>query len=209
MKKLIRTAAIAASAIALVGGAAGTAHANAPWDVKVGGGYGSGAATFASTGALSFTVPLLPMSCTSSNGSGAVTTGAAVNNPVAAITSIGFTGCTGPGGLPMGVTKGAGNWNLNLANDPNGPTVWTGTITGINARVTDQVGGTTCDFQVTGSVAASFSETTQVLSINNSTGLTVTLLNGTTCLGLVANGDPATFDGDYLVTTAGGAVNIT
>ncbi|KAA1422591.1 hypothetical protein FE697_010365 [Mumia zhuanghuii] len=209
MKNLIRAAAVTASAIALVGGAATAAHA-VNYDIKVNGGYTPNPASvkFTSVGAIGFDVPLVSMGCTSSNGTGSLKVGASVANPHASISSIGFTGCTGPGGLPMTVTTAAG-WNLSITG--GGPTVWNGTITNIAAHVVDAVGGTTCAFDVNGSVNGSFDEGTQDLTITSSS-LTVSNMTGG-CLGLIANGDPATFSGTYDLanpaTNAAWPINIT
>ncbi|KAA1422589.1 hypothetical protein FE697_010355 [Mumia zhuanghuii] len=196
MKNLIRAAAVTASAIALVGGAATAAHA-VNYDIKVNGGYTPNPANvkLTSVGAVGLSTPLISWGCTSSSGMASLKVGASVPSPHASISSFALTGCTWPGGLPMNVTTSAG-WNLSITG--GGPTVWNATITGIAAHVVDAVGGTTCAFDVTGSVNGSFDEGTQDLTITSSS-LTVSNMTGG-CLGLIANGDPLTTAATYHVT---------
>lgn len=196
MREHLRAVAVTASALALVGGTATTAHA-ATYDIKVAGGYTPDPApvNLQSVGGFESMLPSVDASCTSSSRNGSLDVGPSVDVAQATIGEIAFTGCLGPGGLPLEVTS-EGGWQIAVTS--GGPTVWDGYITGINAHVSDSVGGTICQFDVTGSVGGTFDETTQTVTATSS-NLTVSNVQYG-CLNLVFNGDPAEVSVTYSVT---------
>lgn len=140
------------------------------------------------------------LTCDSGTAKGSTTTGTArPANGIATITGSAFklTNCTGPGGLPLFVT-GSGIWKLNATsyNATTGTT--TGTITNIAAHVQTS-DGTTCAFDVSGTVTATFKNSTQVLAVKT-TNSTLMLSNVQGCFGLLNNGDHATFRANYKVS---------
>jgi hypothetical protein len=143
------------------------------------------------------------LTCASGTAKGSVTTGNARKAAgIAKITgsSLNLKNCTGPGGLPL-FTKGSGTWPLNATSYANGKT--NGTLTSISAHVATS-DGTTCAFDVTGTVNGSFTNNSQVLAIVSS-GSTLKLSNVQGCFGLLNNGDHATFQAKFKLTPTNAA----
>jgi hypothetical protein len=148
------------------------------------------------------------LTCDSGTAKGFTTTGnARAARGIATITGAAFklTNCIGPGGLPLFVT-GSGAWKLNATgyNATTGTT--TLTITNISAHVQTS-DGTTCAFDVTGTVQATYTNSTQILSVKT-TNSTLTLSNlHQSCFGLLNDGDHATFRANYKIKATNAAFN--
>jgi len=112
-----------------------------------------------------------------------------------------WTSCTGPLGLAFTVA-GSGSWVLN-ATGPTSGGVTPGTITSAGASVSDPG---ICSFNVSGSVTGSYTNSPATLSVaaDNST-LTISNVNG--CLGIINEGDSATFVGSYSIAANDAANN--
>jgi hypothetical protein len=145
------------------------------------------------------------LTCDSGTAKGFTTTGnARPATGLATITgaALKLTNCTGPGGLTLVVT-GSGAWKLNATsyNATSGTTTFT--ITNIFAHVADP--SNACVFDVSGTVQATYKNSTQLLSVKT-TGSTLTLSNAN-CLGVLNNGDHATFRANFKVTATNAAFN--
>lgn len=108
--------------------------------------------------------------------------------------------CTGPAGLKFKVT-GINTWNLNALS--YAAPVTKGSITNVKATVVDQG---VCSFTVTGRVGVSYSNKTRVLTVPGSAA-TLKISNVSGCLGIVNNGDHASFKGKYKLTANNSAFN--
>ncbi|MCL2542288.1 MAG: hypothetical protein FWE71_07510 [Nocardioidaceae bacterium] len=218
-----KTMLVGAAASAMVLCAPAMAQAAPPYTVSVGGSSATADHSFtaSSVGAITFTVPLDTMTCTSADASGKVHSGTGMsgaytppsppwNNP-ATISGSTWTGCSEQFGTPLQVTQN-GDWQLEV-DDPSVTSAQTdvvqGDITHIDAHVQDMIGGAVCDFEVTGSANASFDEAKQQLDVNE-TGDGSLIVSAVTqnCLGFVSVGDVATFKGTYNISVPDGAVNI-
>lgn len=135
---------------------------------------------------------------------------------VAEIEGSAWSKCIGPGSLPLNVYHAVDSkWRLNLTG-ASGPT-WAGYIDNINAVVRAKGTASLCSFTVTGRANATFN-TAQVAGNNNYTQtLTVAqpnttpnlLVSGVTgCLGTIANGNAASFNGSFKVFNSVGLVGI-
>lgn len=112
-----------------------------------------------------------------------------------------WTSCTGPLGLAFTVA-GSGSWVLN-ATGATSDGVTPGTISSASAAVSDPG---ICSFNVTGSVTGSYTNSPAALNIaaDNST-LTISGVDG--CLGIINDGDNATFVGSYAIAANDAANN--
>ena len=153
------------------------------------------------------------LTCITSSISGPVH---ASGNPVAHINSASWGGCTF-GSYPATVTvnAAANPWALSANSGyTTGTTdVVAGTLSGIT-NVSVDINGPVghCTFNVSGSVNGYFDEDNgkggQELGVTSS-NLTVTNVNSAfVCLGLVSNGDAATFNGIYNSSPTAAKVNI-
>lgn len=223
----MRKAAIGSLAGALVATAAfGSAAYAATYTVTVGGATSGDHVFFASSqGAIDFVVrgatTDIEMGCGDVNAEGKVHAGTydTASAPIATITSVvrtntpeTFAGtdwkdCVGPLGISMSVSQG-NNWEIyadGTATSGNSDVV-TGYISGpggapLNAMVYETAGGptgTACRFEVTGYAEGSFDEASQKLIVSENTwsNLTVGTVYGS-CFGLIATGDPASFNGSF------------
>ena len=176
----------------------------------------TGATGFTATadkGNLTLAFGSMTLTCTSSSIGGPVH---ASGNPIAHIDSASLGGCSFLGNSATVTVNAAANpWALNANSGyTTGTTdVVNGTLTGIT-NVTIDINGPTghCTFNVSGSVNGYFDEDNgkggQELGVTSS-NLTVTNVNSAfTCLGLVSNNDPATFNGIYNTNPADPKVNI-
>jgi len=224
-----KTMLVGAAASAVVLAAPAMAHAAAPYAVSVGGSSVTAdhAFTASSVGAITFTVPLNTMTCTSAGASGDVHSGTGMsgaytppsppwNNP-ATISGSTWTGCAEQFGTPLTVDQ-VGDWQLEVDDDVTSAQTDQvhGEISHIDAHVYDTAQSGLCDFHVTGTADGYFDESTQQLVVdedgsdNSLTVSSVTTVNGVQadCLGSVMQGDAATFSGTYDVSVPDGAVNI-
>jgi hypothetical protein len=150
----------------------------------------------------------LSLSCdagTANDGTTTVGSGQ-TGSPIATIDgpSTTWTDCVGPLGLELD-PHGIGTWNLQ-ADSYDGSDVTTGRITDVNAHVSTP-DGSSCVFDVTGFVNATFTNSTQHLAV--SPDATLNISNVTGCFGLINGGDQASFQATYLVSSASGNVIIT
>ncbi len=140
----------------------------------------------------------IQLSCASSTADGTAQSGTGLSNPLASIPEtpgIVFNDCSGPFGLTFEVTQ-VGDWSLNGAAY-DGSDVTTGSIDGIEADIV----GPGCNATVTGSVPVTFTNSTDVLSVQPEFTLVVTFVDpGNNCLGLINEGEHANFSGSYQIT---------
>jgi hypothetical protein len=110
--------------------------------------------------------------------------------------------CTGPAKIVL-IPTGSGTWKMTATSYKKGVT--TGKLTGIKAKVST-TDGKTCVFTSTGSVPATYTNSTHVLAFSAATsGLKISKVKG--CFGLVKNGDKASFSAKYKVTATKHADN--
>jgi len=96
---------------------------------------------------------------------------------------------------------GIGTWNINATSYSSGKT--TGTISNVKATVNDPG---VCTFTATGSVAVTYTNSTQTLAVPGKTaGLTVSNVSG--CFGIINNNDKAEFKANYKLTANTSADN--
>jgi hypothetical protein len=204
---------------------AAPAMAAPPYDVLVGGSSADADYPFTGTAApIDFVAHGLfgdiEMFCDQAEATGVVHGGAGQSGAdVATIQDSTWTGCVGPLGLDMTVVS-SGDWLLNVTDTsvtgpPAGDAEVTGNISQVSAYVfaTFDEGG--CAFTVTGEADGHFDEVNQDLvvaedgTVSNGNDLTISVAGGgSTCSGLIADGDQASFDGSFDVATSG-AIDIT
>lgn len=203
---------------------AAPAMAAPPYDVLVGGSSADADYPFTGTASpIDFTahgVIDVDMSCDQSVATGDVHGGPGQSGAdIATIENTTWTDCVGPLGLEMTVVHG-GSWLLNVTDTAvTGPPATDasvdGNISAVNAYVyaTNDEGG--CAFTVTGVADGHFDEVNQDLVVAEDglgAGDTLTISvagGGSTCSGLISDGDPASFAGTFDVATSGGAIDIT
>jgi hypothetical protein len=138
------------------------------------------------------------LSCVSAGATGEAKSGAGNSNPLATISDTAFNDCTGPFGLVFEVGH-AGVWTLNGASYDAATGVTTGSIDNIVANIT----GPGCVAQVTGSVDATYTNSTaQLRVLPNFTLLIASVDPNENCFGLINTGEHASFDGAYVVSPA-------
>src|SRR5882757_10863598 len=179
----------------------GSASAAGTWTVTVGSATGTVPFNGATTGDHTSTNPDilftdttsgLGLSCDSGTAGGSTTVGTGLSGTnIAQISgpSTTWTNCLGPLGLELDPT-GVGAWNLQAVSYDSGTGVTSGQITSINAHVSSP-DATSCVFDVTGTVNATFTNSTHQLAI--SPDPTLTISNVTGCFGLINGGDQASF----------------
>lgn len=198
MRKFTRRAAVAATAlVATVGFTATTASATS-------------AVTFTASPGGPFTataqnptlsVPAATLQCDTSAAAGSIKSGSGLSGTgIADINSLDFQGCTFLG-IDFEVDLGGLPWKLNAESEDASGRV-TGSITGITAKISDPTGSCSADFA--GPEGASSTATVTGYFDNGSGDLVIndgdlTAYNAD-CLGLINDGDNATFDASYPVT---------
>ena len=183
----------AAAGLALV---AAPAFAGAPYNVS------GSVTTVTAKGNTVLTAGTQTLTCTNSSLQVTPNVGAAVNNPVANVTAASWTGCTWVGGIAATVTVTSPNWAFNISSGTNTSGLtdsFNGTLTNIsNVRISLSTG---CAFNVNGSVGGYFDEDNgkggQELGVTSSSLLVSNVNSAFLCLGLVSNGQSATFSGTY------------
>ncbi len=192
--KFPRKSLAAAGAAALIIASGTAAFAGPPWTISVGGSSTGSPATYdATSGPIDFTVPGLSLGCDSGTAEGTITPGA-TSSKAGEIAETEFIGCLGPLGIDVDVTQ-TSTWDINITGD-NAGGVTPGEIGNVAASVSNPDG--LCSFNVVGTVAGSFDENTQQLTVDNTSGpdtLFVQDVDG--CFGLILEDDPATFAGTY------------
>lgn len=142
--------------------------------------------------------------CYSGTASGTAPSGTGLSNPVAKITAaqwgVGGDVCDGPLGSSFNATLTSGTFiGLNAASHSGGVT--SGSLSGVNVKLTGSTIVGTCTASITGTVNnVTYTNSTGVLSINNGTGLTIG--NVSNCSTLMANGDSAKFSAKYKLAKA-------
>lgn len=218
MKLGVATAALSSLAFAA------PAMAAPPYDVLVGGSGADADYPFTGTAApIDFiahgSVFDVEMDCAQSVATGTVHGGPGQSGAnVATIANTTWTDCTGPLGLDMTVEH-VGQWELNVTDTtvtgpPAADAAVEGNISNVGAYVyatNDEAG---CAFTVSGVADGHFDEVNQDLVVAEDglgTGDTLTISvagGGSTCSGLIADGDTASFGGTFGVATSG-AIDIT
>ncbi|MCX4553829.1 hypothetical protein OG204_31985 [Streptomyces sp. NBC_01387] len=194
MHKLARRAAVVTFAVgAAIGLAATSASATASsysWTVTPSGSY-----TAAAT-APTLTVPFATLVCDSSSvSSGTLQATSATGAGIGNINAISFTNCN-VGGIPFTVTMKATPWKINAIQPNASNAQWVdATVSTISAHIA----GTGCNADFTGSVKGHYANDTGSLVIDG-TGNGLVASNAS-CLGLINNGDVASFSASYLVNT--------
>ncbi len=188
MSRLVKTLCLVGAASAAVAIAAAPAVAAATYTVTAGSAASGTKVNFSgkTTGAtpqvhFKDTTANTALTCDSGTAKGFTTTGSA--RPAAGIATVTgaalkLTNCTGPANLKLLVT-GSGAWKLNATsyNATSGTTTFT--ITNIFAHVADP-GGTLCAFDVSGTVQATYKNSTQLLAVKTAAS-TLALSNVVGC----------------------------
>ncbi|WP_133907756.1 hypothetical protein [Actinophytocola oryzae] len=171
----------------------GTASADpATWSVSPGGAFTGEAGETILT-----TESGVELFCTSSDASGTAESGTGLSNPLASLPEGGvtFNDCQGPFGLTFEVAH-LGTWELNGVSY-DGSDVTTGTLDNITA----QISGPACEATVTGSVNATYTNSTGTLSVLPEQTLTISTVDPSNdCLGLITQGEAAGFSGGYAIS---------
>lgn len=141
------------------------------------------------------------LKCTSSKTTATLKKGKGQTNPLGKISSVTFSGCTGPGGIPITAKTSASKahpWNLNGTSYSGGVTH--GSITGIKATIS----GTGCSASVAGTkasangmVTGTYTNSTGILKVS---GGNLHIWNVKGCFSLIKSGDPSTFTGSYKIS---------
>jgi hypothetical protein len=196
-KPLVRTIVAVAAAVAATALGSGVASAAVitpgTWTVAPSGAIAAPAGTTTLVG------PNATLTCQSSSVNGTAV-GTATGSPATlaslpagASTGVKFNNCTGPFGFTFTVTQ-VGTWLLRGTTFDNVAGVTSGSITSVNARLS----GPSCTATVTGSVGATYTNSSKQLKTTTS-NLTVTAVSG--CLGLLSVGQHPTFNGTYTAST--------
>jgi hypothetical protein len=197
VRKATKSTLVAGAALAAaVGFAASPASAAGTWTVSGGGSFTAKATnptlTDNSTGT--------QLKCTSSSAAGTAPNGTGLSGtPIATISSVSWTSCSGPLGITFSVAAQGLPWSLNAVSYSGGVT--TGTLTGVKAHIsglgcTADFGGATSGSSAT--LTGSYNNTTHTLTISGG-NLHAYNVSGT-CLGLINNNDAATYNAAYVVT---------
>jgi hypothetical protein len=141
------------------------------------------------------------LQCTSASAAGTAKSGSNQVNPLATLPApngVKFNSCSGPFGLTFTVAQ-VGTWNLNGTTYNAATGVTTGTITNITANIT----GPGCNATVTGSVNVTYTNSTHRLAVLPNYTLLISFVSPTAnCLGLIGQGNHASFDGNFLINPA-------
>lgn len=215
--RLVRAVLVGGGAAAALILGMSSASAAGTWSVSVGSATGTVAFQGATVGDHTPTNPDilfndvttgLSLSCDSGTADGSTTVGTGLSGTdIAQISgpSTTWNNCVGPLGIELD-PSGNGTWNLQADSYDSATGVTTGRITDVSAHVQspDQ---TSCVFDVTGSVNATFTNSNQQLAINPDATLNISNVTG--CFGLINEGDQASFQAIYGVSSSAGNVTIT
>lgn len=139
----------------------------------------------------------IQLSCSSASVDGTAASGTGLANPIATIPEepgIQFNDCSGPFGLTFEVEQ-VGDWVLNGVSY-DGSDVTTGTIDNINADII----GPGCNATASGSVNATFTNSTDVLEVLPDFTLEISFVDpANDCLGLITQGEHANFSGAFQI----------
>ncbi|QMU71056.1 hypothetical protein [Streptacidiphilus sp. P02-A3a] len=200
MRQISKATAVAAAAFAAVVGF-GTTQASAATTWTVSGGTSFKATATSPT--LKDTSTSATLNCTSSAAAGTAVNGSGLSGTgLASITSVSWVSCTGPLGITFTVTPKNLPWSLNATSYNSSTGTTTGTLSGVEASIS----GTLCSASFAGTSAttpatlnATYVNSTHTLSISGG-NLHAWGVSG--CLGLINNGDAATYTAAYVVTPA-------
>jgi len=199
MRTIARSSVLVVAAAAAALGIAGSASAAPTWTVSPGGTFTGTAGTTTLKDTNTSTV----VTCASSKATGSAVAGSGqAGAGLGKISAISFTTCKGPLNFTFTVTASHFPWLINAVSYASGVT--TGTITGISAHLA----GATCSADIDGTGGAGSGTGTVNLSYSNSTSkMTISggglkVYNSTGCLGLLNNGDTATFSSVYTLSPA-------
>lgn len=195
MRARLFGALVAGAALASAAVLTGTANAApATWSVSPGGDF-----TGAAGETILTTESGVELFCESSDAAGSAQGGTGLENPLASLPEGGvtFNDCQGPFGLTFEVAH-VGTWHLNGVSY-DGSDVTTGTLDDITA----QISGPACEATVTGSVNATYTNSTATLTVLPEQTLTISTVDpNNDCLGLISQGEHAGFSGDYAISPA-------
>lgn len=141
------------------------------------------------------------LTCDSGTATGTIGTGAGLSGADALTingSSTTWTNCQGAG-FTFTLT-GSGNWQFNAASGSS--TGASGTLTGVSISATGTGSfGATCNLTISGSVAATFTDSSPNPTLGlNGGGQTISGVGGTCgSLGVIKNGDAATLQLPYLI----------
>jgi hypothetical protein len=172
---------------------AGPASAQpATWSVSPGGDF-----TGAAGETILTTESGIELFCVSSTAAGTAQGGTGLANPLAQLSEGGvqFNDCQGPFGLTFEVAH-IGTWDLNGVSY-DGTDVTTGTLDNITANIS----GPACEATVTGSVNATYTNSTGELAVSPEQTLTISFVDpNNDCLGLITQGEASGFSGTYAIS---------
>ncbi|MFE3906223.1 hypothetical protein ACFXPY_39740 [Streptomyces sp. NPDC059153] len=192
MNTLARRAAVVTAALgAAIGMTVSTASAGTAttWTIAPSGAY-TAHADFPT-----LEVPLASLECASSDvKAGVLQASSATGNGIANINNITFTDCT-VGGIPFDVTMKTTPWLINAVKPNASNSNWVdGSVSSISAHIS----GIGCSADFTGKVYGRYQNNTGDLVIDGSG--TDLVASNASCLGLINNGDVASFNASYHVT---------
>lgn len=198
MRRSVMGSLVAGLALVASATVAGTASAQqADWSISPGGDFDG----LAGETILTIEESGIQLFCTSSTAGGTAQSGTGLSNPLATIPEVGgiaFVDCQGPFGLTFEVEQ-VGDWVLNGTSYDAATGVTTGTIDGITADIV----GPACNATVTGSVNATYTNSTAELAVAPDFTLEITFVDpANDCLGLITQGEHASFDGTYVIDPA-------
>jgi hypothetical protein len=196
VRKLTKSTIVAGAALAAaVGFSTSPASAAGTWTVTGGGAF----TAVATNPILTDTNTGTQLKCTKSNAAGTAPNGTGLSGTaIASISSVTWTSCSGPAGITFTVTAQGLPWKLNAASYSGGVT--TGTLTGVKAHIS---GLCNADFQgptagSTATLTGKYTNSTHTLTISGG-NLKAYNVSGI-CLGLINNGDSATYSANYVVS---------
>jgi hypothetical protein len=200
--KIAKTSMVAAAALTAAVGltvSPASASATATWTVTPGGAF----TATASSPTLTDTSTGTQLKCTSSAAAGSLVTSSSDGVGLASISSVTWSSCTGPIGITFAVTAQGLPWKVNAVSYNSSTGTTTGTLTGVKAHISGS--GCTADFggATSGSTAtlnATYVNSTKTLTISGG-NLHAYNVSGL-CLGLMNNGDAATYSAKYVLASA-------
>jgi hypothetical protein len=197
---LTATAAILAAGLSAASSSALTAPP--PWTITPGGSFSAthiGSITFKDTSTATI------LTCTHSHGAGTLLAGSSIPGPVlGSLSTLIFTGCTGPLGLLLTVTAHALPWTLDGMSYNAGVTH--GKITGIDITLTgtnapcSMVLDRTAAGADNGTADVTYKNTTQKLALQPAGGTLHSWAVTPQCDGLFNTGDPVAVTATYTLT---------
>lgn len=198
MRKLTKSTIVAGAALAAaIGFSTSPASAAGTWTVTGGGAF----TAIATNPILTDTNTGTQLKCTKSNAGGTAPNGTGLSGTaIASISSVTWTSCSGPAGITFGVTAQGLPWKLNATSYVAATGTTTGTLTGVKAHIS---GLCNADFNgptsgSTATLTGTYVNSTHTLTISGG-NLKAYNVSGI-CLGLINNGDSATYSANYVVT---------